>query len=124
MKGNVNSNFTVALNYAITQEATGTYYTTALDHGLAPSALFHVSCNEYLTSFVATLQHSDNGTDYTDEVAGAGNTVSLTLEAVGSGNVNVPNPRRRYSRLKVVLGGQSTFGCTSVLGPIRSVSVS
>lgn len=121
MKGDAKSNFTLADGLDALSRTVDTYYTGEVDHALAPAVSFHVSCGTFATSFVATLQNSDDNSVWTDEVTGLDNDVSLTLLAAGEGNVHCPNPRARYSRLKVVIGGTCVFGVTGVLGPLRSV---
>lgn len=122
-KGDPKSNFTLDDDgFPALSRTANTYTTETLDHGAAPSVSYFISCGTWATSFVATLQHSDNDSDWTDEVAGAGNTVSLTLAEAGNGAIHVPNPRARYSRLSIVTGGTTVFSVTSVLGPLRSVA--
>ena len=125
MKNDSGSNFTIADGLDAVSRGADTYYTDPeIDHALSPTAQFHISCGTFATSLVATLQHSDdNGVadSYTDEVAGYGNTVSVTLTAAGEGNIYVPNPRERYSRVKLVLGGACVASVTNISGPLRSV---
>ena len=125
MKGNASNNFTLDDDgYPALSRSAATYTTETLDHSLAPSVSYFISCGTWATSFVATLQYSDNDSAWTAEPdTTAGNTVSLTLTEAGNGVVHVPNPRARYSRLSVVIGGTCVYGVTSVLGPLRSVSV-
>jgi hypothetical protein len=100
-----------------------TYYTAAVDHGAkGPAVTFFLSCGTFDTSLAATVQHSDDNSTWTDEAdTTAGNEVSATLGTVGTIELDVPNPRARYSRLKVVLGGTCVIGVTSVSGPKRFV---
>lgn len=125
MKGDVKSNFTLDDDGLPALSRTAATYTTeTLDHGNATSVSYFISCGTFATSFVATLQYSDDDSVWTAEPdATAGNTVSLTLLAAGNGSIHVPNPRARYSRLSIVIGGTCVFGVASVLGPLRSVSV-
>lgn len=99
-----------------------TYYTDpVVDHALAPSCTFNVSCGLWAGAFVATLQHSD-GDGWTDEADDSyGNTVSLTFSTEDEGVINVPNPRARYSRVKVVIGDTCVFSVTNISGPLRAV---
>jgi len=123
MKTDPKSNFTIEDGLDAQSRTADTYYTSpVVDHGDAPAVTFHVSCGIFATSFVATLQHSDDGVAYTDEAdTSYGNTVSLTLLAAGEGNIHCPNPRARYTRLKVVIGGTCEFSVTNVFGPLRYV---
>lgn len=123
MRMDIGSNFTTAEALSSLSRAVDTYYTASIDHADGPCGSFFVSCGTFAGSFVATLQYSDDNfsSDITDEPdATVGNDVSLTLLAAGSGQINAPNPRGRYSRLKVVIGDTCVFGVTSVLGPLRS----
>ncbi len=116
--------------YAITEglsalsRTVATYYTASVDHSDKKCVDYHVSCGTWATSFVATLQHSPDDSVWTDEAdTAAGNDVSLTLLAAGDGVVECPQPRARYTRLKVVVGGTNVFGVTAIAGPKRHVTV-
>lgn len=124
MKGDPKSNFTLAEGLSALSRGVATYYTAVVDHALAPAASFAVSCGTFNTSFVATLQWSNvSDSGFVDEAdTSAGNTVSLTLTEAGSGNVHCPNPRGRYTRLKVVIGGTNVFGVSNISGPLRHVA--
>lgn len=124
MRNDVGSHNTISEGLSALSRTTDTYYTASVDHAAASGVSFAISCGVWNTSFVATVQHSDDDGDadaFIDEVTGAGNDVSLTLTEAGSGNLDVPNPRERYSRVKVVVGGTNVFGVTNVLGPLRCV---
>jgi len=123
-KGDAKSNFTLDdLGMPALSRTAETYNSESVDHGLAPSVSFFISCGTFATSFVSTLQYSDNDSDWTDEPdTTAGNTVSLTLLEAGNGAIHCPNPRGRYSRVSTAIGGTCVFSVTSVLGPLRSVS--
>jgi hypothetical protein len=115
------TNFTIDEGLSSLSRTADTYYTAAVDHASGASASFFISCGTFATSFVSTLQYSDDNSDWTDEPdTTAGNTVSVTLTEAGDGQINAPNPRARYSRVKTVIGGTCVFGITSVLGPKRS----
>ena len=122
MKGDPKSNYTIAVGLTALSRGADTYTTTSIDHALAPSGSFHVSCGTWATSFVATLEHSADDSSWTAEADTTyGNTVSLTLTEAGSGLIHVPNPRRRYSHLSIVIGGTCVSHVTSVFGPLRFV---
>jgi len=123
MKGDPGVNFDIDDDgYPALSRSADTYTTESLDHGDAPSVTYFISCGTWASSLVATLQYSDDDSDWTDETAGAGNDISLTLTEAGNGKIRVPNPRGRYSRLSVVIGGTCVYSITSILGPLRSVS--
>ncbi len=99
------------------------YFTASIDHAKGPCGAFFVSCGVFATSLVATLQHSDDNSVWVDEEdTTAGNDVSITLTEASSGQINVPNPRARYSRVKLALGGTCVVGIASVLGPLRTLN--
>jgi len=117
------SNYTMAEGLTAISRPDDTYYTDAVDHVNAESVTFIVSCGEWLTSFVATVQTcaTDSGTpgdwdDQTDD--GSGNDVSTTFTEADFDSLNVPQPLNRFSRVKVVTGGTCVFSVTSVLGPL------
>lgn len=124
MKGDAKSNFTLDDDgMPALSRGAATYTSESIDHSLAPSVDFFISCGTFDTSFVATLQYSDDDSVWTAEPdTTAGNTVSLTLLAAGNGTIHCPNPRGRYSRISAVLGGTCVHSITSVLGPLRSVA--
>jgi len=124
MKGDPGSNFTIADGLVALSRTADTYYTDPIiDHSLVPSAAFNVSCGVWATSLVATLQHSDaTGSGWVDEAdTSYGNTVSVTFTEADEGVIKVPNPRKRYSRVKLVLGGTCVAGITNVSGPLHEV---
>lgn len=121
MRMDIGSNFTVDEGLSALSRTAATYYTAAIDHANGPCGAFFISCGTFATSFVATLQYSDDNSTWTDEPdTTAKNDVSVTLTEAGDGQIDVPNPRARYSRVKVVIGGTCVFGVTSILGPKRS----
>jgi len=122
MKMDIESNYTLTEGLTAAERTADTYYTASVDHASGNCAAFFVSLGTYATSFVATVQYSDDDSSFTDEDDTTyGNEVSLTLTAAGSGTLNVPNPRARYSRVKVVVGGTNTFSVTNILGPKRFI---
>lgn len=119
MKHDPGSNYNIEEAYAAASVDASTVYTDEVDHVNAPSASFLISCGTFATSFVATLQYSSNNSDWTDEPnTDAGNDVSVTLTEAGEGQIDVPNPRARYSRVKMVLGGTCVIAVASIAGPI------
>ena len=125
MENDIGSNFTVSDGLPALSRTADTYYTASVDNALGKGASFHISCGVFATSLVATLQHSDDDGDadaYIDEVTGAGNDVSATLTEAGEGEINAPNPRARYTRVKLVLGGTCVAGITNILGPLKTLN--
>ena len=123
MKRDPGTNYTIADGLVALSRGANTYYTSpVIDHALAPAAAFNVSCGTWATSFVATLQNSDDNSDWTDEANTTyGNTVSVTFTEADEDVIKVPNPRARYSRVKVVTGGTCVFSVANVSGPLRAV---
>lgn len=117
MKRDPGSNYNIVAAYAAASVGASTVYTSAVDHKEAPCASFLISCGTFATSFAVTVQHSPDNSDWTDEVSGAGNDVSGSITEAGSLQIDVPNPRERYSRLKIVLGGTNVFSVAAVSGP-------
>jgi len=126
MVKDIGSNYTIADGLPALLRTGDTYYTASIDHKNGRCGAFLCSSGTFHTSYVATLQHSDDDGDsdtYIDEVTGAGNDVSVTLTEAGSGQINVPNPRERYSRVKLVVGGTlNVCGVVSILGPLRTLN--
>jgi len=128
MDYDLGSNFTVVDGLPALSRTVATYYTAAIDHAGGIKGSYHLSCGTWDTSLVATLQHSSDDGDadaYTDEADTTyGNVVSVTLLAAGEGEINVPNPRERYTRVKLVLGGTCVAGITNIKGPLDVVETS
>lgn len=126
MDYDIGSNFTIVDGLPALSRAASTYYTAAMDHKGGVKGAYHVSCGTWATSLVATLQHSSDDADadsYIDEAdTSYKNTVSVTLGEAGEGEINVPNPRERYTRVKLVLGGTCVAGIANILGPLDSVA--
>jgi hypothetical protein len=121
MKQDPGSNYNIAEVYAAASVGASTVYTSEVDHAKAQSGSFAITCGTFATSFAVTLQHSPDKSTWTDEVAGAGNDLSGALTAAGDLVIDVPNPRARYTRLKIVLGGTCVFGVIAISGPLLNV---
>ena len=123
MKGDPGVNYTIDdLGLPALSRGGATYETETVDHALAPSVSYFISCGTHASTFVATLEYSDNDSDWTAETSGAGNTVNLTLISAGNGSIHCPNPRGRYTHLSIVQGGTCVMSVTAVVGPLRSVA--
>ena len=123
MKGDPGVNYTLDDDgYPALSRAAADYNTESIDHALAPSVSYFISCGTFATSLVANLYYSDDDSEWTKETSGAGNDLICTLTTASNGSLHVPNPRGRYSRLSITTGGICVFGITSVLGPLRSVA--
>lgn len=123
MENDIKSNFTVDEGLSALSRTADTYYTASTDNSKGKGTAFFISCGTWATSLVATLQHSPDDSTWTDEAdTTAGNTVSSTLTEASDGQINCPNPRARYTRVKLVLGGTCVVGITSILGPLRTLN--
>ena len=126
MDFDIGSNFTIADGLPALSRTANTYYTASMDHKGGVKGAFHVSCGTFATSLVATLQHSSDDGDadsYIDEADTTyGNTVSVTLTDTGSGIIHVNQPRERYTRVKLVLGGTCVASISNIKGPLDSVA--
>lgn len=120
MKGNLSDHYTPAEGLTALSRAANTYTSASVDHKDAKAADYLISCGTFATSFVATLQHSADDSSFTDEADTTyGNDVSATFIAADFGVIECPNPRRRYTRVKVVIGGTCVFSVINVPGPLR-----
>jgi len=123
MKGNPGVNYTIDDDgLSALSRMAADYNTESIDHSLAPSVSYFISCGTFATSLTANLYYSDDDSEWTKETSGAGNDLICSITATGNGSLHVPNPRGRYSRLSITAGGTCVFSVTSVLGPLRSVA--
>jgi len=128
MKHDLKSNFAITENFAAGLFASGANSGAAIDMSLYLSAAFALAMTLDGTSgnVVCKLQHSaDGSTDWTDEVAGAGNTSdALTLTNDGDfGVLHVINPRRRYYKVLMTSDVADAAGvCVAIAGPKTSVT--
>lgn len=101
---------------------------TSVDHADASTASFLLTAGTFGASATlnAKLQHSDDGTTWSDYPAAdpAGNDAAITaMTAAGSAQLNVVVPRARYSRVLATVGVAAVvFGVVSVAGPLRHVA--
>jgi hypothetical protein len=128
MRNDVKSNYTLAEATAAASHAVGAVNSASVDHADGSSVSFFISLSGVGTggTLDAKTQYSDNDSDWTDYPASdpAGNDDAITqLTAAGTAQLNVPNPRGRYTRVvSTVATDACVFGITSVLGPLRSVA--
>lgn len=128
MKLDADSNFTIDEAFAAKSYSTGTDAGVTVDHALAPSVSFFISVGTVGSGGAVDLkvQYSDDDSTWTDEPdTTAGNSTSITkITAAGDAQLDVPNPRARYSRCFLTVGTAAcVLGVTSVLGPLRHVAV-
>ena len=122
MKGDPGTNYSVVEGLSALSRSAATYTSASVDHALAPSATYLISCGTWAGSLVATLEHSADDSSWTAEADTTyGNEVNLTLTEAGSGDVKCPNPRRQFTHISLVLGGTCVASITNVSGPLRYV---
>jgi len=106
--------------------AAGNHEGASVDHKEAPCVSFFISVGDVGTGGTvdAKVQYSDNNSTWTDETTGMGNDTSITqITAAGTAQLNVVNPRARYSRVYVTVATDTcNVGIVNVLGPLRSKS--
>ncbi|KKN14944.1 hypothetical protein LCGC14_0991030 [marine sediment metagenome] len=121
MKTDPKSTMTMVEGLSALSRGASTYLSAAVDHALAPAASYFITCGTWASSFVSTLTWSDTaGSGYIDEVAGAGNDLTLTFTEADSGLIHVPNPRGRYTRISTVIGGTCVFSISNISGRVRA----
>ena len=122
------SNYTMARALAPESKSTGDHNSSMVDHAEASSVSFLIDVSDVGTgpgTVDAKVQYSDDGSTWTDEPDDqAGNDTAISqMNSTGQAQLNVPNPRGRYSRIVVTVGTNAvTLGAMSVLGPLRHVS--
>lgn len=126
MKRDIKSNFDVTENLSLGVYASGANNGAAVDMTNYESASFvcQMVADGTAGTIVYKLQHSaDGSTDWTDEVAGAGNDLTVTLSDDSVQSVlNVVNPRRRFYRVVATSDvADATGGIVAIAGPKRSV---
>lgn len=127
MKMDIGSNYTVDEALAAKSYAAGTDAGAAVDHAAGPAVAFFISVGTVGTNAGVDLkvQYSDDNSTWTDEPdTTAGNDTAIThITAAGDAQLNVPNPRGRYSRVFLTVSTDAcVLGVTSVLGPLRHVA--
>lgn len=128
MRHDVKSNYTLAEEIASASYTAGTENGAGVDHAAASSVSFFISVGSVggAGTLDAKTQYSDDNSTWTDYPSSdpAGNDDAITqITAAGTAQLNIPNPRGRYSRVVATVGTNAVvFGITSVLGPLRHVA--
>lgn len=128
MRNDVKSNYILAVALAAISQAIGTLNGAAVDHADASSVSFLVSAGTVGASSTIDVktQYSDDNVSWTDYPVDdeAGNDSAIVqIVAAGSAQLDVPNPRGRYTRVvSTVAVAASVVGVTSVLGPLRHIA--
>lgn len=128
MRNDVKSNYTIAQATVPDAHAAGTLNSASVDHADGGGVSFFIAVGTVGASGTIDMktQHSPDDTAWTDYPAAdpAGNDDAITqITATGVAQLNVPNPRARYTRVVTVVAvATSDLGVTSVLGPLRHVA--
>ena len=124
MKNDPGSNYTLGEEVAAASYVATTENGAGVDHANAPAVSFLISASAVGTSLDVKVQYSDTS-DFaiaTDDDGSSGNDSAVTqITAAGTAQLNVPNPRGRYTRVVATGVGTVVYGITSVLGPLRHV---
>lgn len=126
MRNDTKSNYEVGEVIAAGSQA-GQVFSAAVDHAKASSVSFFISAGTVGGTVDAISQYSEddiNWTDYPVDDEAKNDWAITQMTAAGSAQLNIPNPRGRYSRISVTpAGGAAIMSVVSVLGPLRHVSV-
>jgi len=127
MRQDIKSNVLIAAAIASASHAVGTVNGASVDHADVSSVSFFTSLSGVGVGGTLDMktQYSDDDTNWTDYPVNdeAGNDNAITqLTAAGTAQLNIPNPRGRYSRVVATIATDAcVFGTTSVSGPLRSI---
>jgi len=128
MRNDAKSNSELAESIAAQSIAPGTVNGASVDHAKAGAVSFLVSVGTVGASATidAKTQYSDDNAAWTDYPANdeaKNDDAIVQITAASSAQLDVPNPRGRYTRVVVVVAtAASVVGVMSVLGPLRHVS--
>jgi len=122
------SNYTFGESHASKSYSAAAATGVKVDHADGDCVSFFISVGTVGSSATvdAKVQYSDDDSTWTDEPdTTAGNDTAITqITTAGTAQLDVPNPRARYSRCVVTVGTAAcVLGVTSVLGPKRIVVV-
>jgi hypothetical protein len=128
MRNDPGSHYAFGEEIPAASHAAGAVNGAGVDHAIGGAVAFFFSVGDVggAGTLDAKIQYSDNGTDWTDDDGASGNDSAITqVSATGTAQLNVPNPRARYSRVVATVGANNVvFGCVSCAGPLRHVSPS
>jgi hypothetical protein len=120
------TNYTLGESRASASHAAGNHEGAAVDHSGGSSVSFFFSVSGVGTggTLDAKVQYSSDNSTWTDDDGTTGNDTAITqIDAAGTAQLNVPNPRARYSRVYCTVATDAVvFGAFSVLGPKRSAT--
>jgi len=104
--------------------AAGDHPTASVDHSIGNACAFLISAGVVGGTIDGKLQYSDDNTVWVDDDGASGNNINFgqVTAPPGNGECDVVNPRARYSRVMVTVGGaNSTLSVTGVLNPRRTI---
>lgn len=126
MRNDVKSNYLFGESVQAQTIAAGTINGGMVDHADASSVSFVASVGAITGTFDMKSQYSDDGSAWTDTPANddaKNDDAIVQLTASGVAELHIPNPRARYSRVVVTVGGTSAVAAVvSVLGPLRHIA--
>lgn len=128
MRNDPGSNYQFGEEVAAASNNTGDTNGNGVDHANGSAVSFFISVGDVGASGTldAKVQYAEASdfSDAVDDDGSTGNDSSITqLTAVGTAQLNVPNPRGRYSRVVLTVGANAVVaGVVSVLGPLRHVT--
>lgn len=123
MLKDVKSSYILAVGVASNLGTPATVNGAQVDHSMANSASFLIDVGAVTGTVDAKVQHSPDGTTWTDDDGASGNdTAIVQLTSAGNAQLNVVNPQARYSRCVVTIGGtNANYAVMNVSGPRRTI---
>jgi len=125
MKRDIGSSYTLAVGRAAVDTAASTVYSAAIDHSKGVTGFFAVDVGVVASGGLldVSLEYSNDLSTWVADTDTPGNDWAATqITATGVSQINVGNPRGRYSRVKcIVTVANVLFGVTSLVGPLRTV---
>ena len=123
MKSDPGSNYNFIEIEPAEEKAVAVHDGVVVDTALAQGVTFFASVGVVASGSTVDvkLQHSPDNSTWTDEVAGAGNDLTLKagqIIAASSSQLDVPNPRARYVRTRMTVAIAVSDVCIiAVSGP-------
>lgn len=127
MRQDIKSNIALTAVLSALSRSAGAVNSSSIDHASASSASFLISLGDKgaAGTLDAKVQYSPDNSSWTDYPASdpMGNDSSITqLIAAGSAQLNIVNPRGRYSRVVATVGVNAcVFSVTAAVGPLRHI---
>ena len=127
MRGNADFSYTLLESVAAESYSAGAENGVAVDHTLYPTVSFFITVGTVGSSATVDMkvQYSADNSTWTDEPdTTRGNDTAITqITAAGTAQLNVPNPRARYSRVVVTVATAAcVLAVVAAAGPNRHVA--